>query len=324
MSDYKRLIPIISLTAILLTTSVAKESHSFVNRYNVESFDTSTDLFTDCHVSDEYESNIGAFLKNSYFVPQGLALDKDHTFISFYDYFSDDKSIIKVFSNEGRLINTFSLPNTAHVGGISLDKDNNLLWVCSTFGHVDAYRLDDVIYRNNANPCYQNMNVGKNLPNYSNPFVNVASYMTVYDNNLYVGCFTINNPGKIKKYSISFDDDNAVHLNLADTIVVPSKIQGLTFYEKNGNTYLLLSRSFGCGRSSALQIFKYQDDIKDYNDPELKSVTYEFPAMMEQISTLNDKLFSLYEYEAKVYGGENENELVLRITDMDQLFKRSS
>ena len=321
MKDKQKIFPILSLTALLAVSSISGYHFSFNNKYNVNNTYKSDDIFTEDGISQNYEANMEDLVDCSYFVPQGLTFSDSYSFISFYDYSKHNKSIIRCFLQDGTLVNTFSLANDSHVGGISFDEVHDLLWVCSTNGEVDAYRLDDVISKDSSLPCYSGLKVGSGLPNYTNPFVNSVSYLTVFNGDLYVGNFSIYDKGNVKKYSIIVDDDRRVILKLLDSFKVPSMVQGLAFYEHDENTYLILSRSFGCGKASALQIFKYKENVKDYTKPIVHSKTFEFPSMMEQIEVFDNYLYSLYEYESKIYGGKSDNEYILRISNMDEVIK---
>ncbi len=274
MKNKQKILPILSLTAILALSSVGSNHLVFNNRFNVNQSYKSDDLFTENNISNNYETNMEDLVDYSYFVPQGLTFSDTYTFISFYDYSGLDKSIIKCFSHDGALVNTCSLVNNSHVGGISFDEAHNLLWVCSTNGEVDAYRLNDVINKDSVNPCYSGLDVGAGLPNYINPFINSVSYLTVYNGDLYVGSFSFYGKGNVKKYSITVDEDRRVILKLIDSFNVPHMVQGLAFYEKDKKTYLILSRSYGRGRSSALQIFSYDEEIKDYTRAGIPSTTF--------------------------------------------------
>ena len=321
MKNCKKVIPIISLTALLALASASSEYFVFRNRFSVKDILSSDGIFLEDTISDNYENSNFDLFSDSFFVPQGLTFSNNYTFISYYDYTGINKSMIRVFSHDGHVVNTFSLVNCSHVGGIAFDFKNNLLWVASSFGTIDAYRLFDIINKENCEPYYSKLNVGSGLPNYMNPFVNSISFMTIYNDDLYVGSFSMGNKGNVKKYSITIDEDKRVILNYINSFKIPTMVQGLAFYERNGETYMLLSRSFGRGRSSALQIFKYDENTDDYTYSDINSITYEFPAMMEQIDICKDQLFALFESESKPYGGFKDDEYTLRIAKMDELLK---
>ena len=324
MSKRKKLIPILSLSALLVTSALSMSTRHYYNGLLPKEYFTSDAIFTDEETSNSYESSLNSTLINSLFVPQGLTFNEDFSFISFYDYSSINKSIIKVFTHDGRLVNTFTLPNRGHVGGISYDYNNNLLWVASTYGTVDAYRVNDVICNDKFIPYYSKLDLGKGLPSYANPLNNSISYMTIYKDQLFVGNFQLFQKCTVKRYKISIDSQQNVNLEFLGSFLVPDRVQGLTIYEKDADAYLLLSRSFGNGESSSLQIYKYFDYVKDYTNPLLVSKCFKFPAMMEQVETFDDKLYSLYEYESKIYGGSKEDEYVLRVSKIDEIIRHFS
>ena len=98
------------------------------------------------------------------------------------------------------------------------------------------------------------------------------------------------------------------------------EILNFTFYNKDDNKYILFSRSFGKDSPSILQIFKYDEDIKDYSLNLINSVSYEMPAMMEEIVVKNDELYVLYESAALPYNKDGSKDKI-DILDMNLLLK---
>ena len=232
-------------------------------------------------------------------VPQGLAIMDNLFFISFYDYSKEVNSCINVLDFNGNILNECVLDNKAHVGGIAIDKNNNLLWVCGSNGSVNAYNLDDILNKSNANSKYSDNNVGDGLYYYRNPFIKSASFLTIKDNQLFVGNFSLNKKGKLKRYTINSLENESVFLEYEGCSLIPDRVQGITFYEKDGNDYILFSRSYGVEISSLLQVFCYNDIIYDYNNE--KSISLKMPTMMEQIIVEDSSLFALFESMASPY-----------------------
>lgn len=240
-------------------------------------------------------------------VPQGITFIDDY--IATTSYSSDKKanSCVYILDNEGQIINTCDIGNKAHVGGIAYDEANSLVWITGINGCVNAYSKNSILYRNSASPIYSNINVGKGLINYKNPLYNSVSFLTVYNNELYVGNFSLSNNAYIKKYEISINSrTKELTLGYRGSIKIPSKVQGVTFYEQNDNTYMLFSRSYGNGVDSLLQIYEYKEEIEDYNCID-DYVCIEMPAMLEQITVKGDKLYSIYESAADKYTNKKGN-----------------
>jgi len=317
MNSTKKAIAAITLTTLLFTsTSMHFDfKNQFVygvrypKHYTEESFENQ---------SYHFEDTFNRVFQNTNFVPQGLTFDDQYIYVSFYEYHGEFNSVILTMDNYGHFINICTLKNNAHVGGISYDKNNDLIWVASKNGMVDAYKKASIVNDATGRTYYQDLYLGEGLPNYVNPFSTAVSFLTVKDNELFVGNFSLFNKGRIKRYSISVDPDKTVRLKLQGTSEIPNKVQGISFYEKEGQDYLLLSRSFGKKDNSILQIYKYNPEIKDYTKEE--STSYEFPEMVEETFVKDDYLYSLYESNANPYENTNEKNKTLRISRMDTLF----
>lgn len=237
-------------------------------------------------------------------VPQGLTRIDNLFLISSYDFMKIDNSCIYVLDEDSNIINVCDIGNKAHVGGIAYDSSNSLLWVSGEYGDINAYDINDVLEEHKASPVYTDVDVGYGLKNYQNPFLNSVSYLTIFENKLYVGNFSLNGCGKIKKYSFNLDSEKAPLL-LEHSFSVPDKVQGISFYTYNDDIYIIFSQSYGNNIPSILQIFKYDEEITDYNDDSLVSVVVKVPSMIEQIHSTNNCLYALYESAARPYKGHN-------------------
>lgn len=293
------------------TSSVYDASTSFKWNYNV----AATSIVVDEAIS--YDTGIEIPIVEK-MVPQGLTYTDDYFLVSAYDYAKKDDSCIYVLDKEGFLVNVCSLNNKAHVGGIAYNSDNNLVWVTGLDGHVNAYRLNSIINRKSVSPIYSELDVGNGLDNYKYPFLNSASFLTIKDDRLFVGNFSLTNQGIVKEYDISIDEETRVlSLEYVRKFSIPNKVQGLSFYEKDGNEYIIFSRSYGKNCSSILQIYSYDEKIDNYNDKDLISVSLELPAMLEQTTVIDNYLYSIYESGAEPYLCNNREPVTdLRVTDL--------
>ena len=233
------------------------------------------------------------------FVPQGLTIIDEKILISAYDFFGNNKSRIYVIDMNGQLLNVCDLDIVAHVGGIAYDIDHNLVWVSNTNGKVNAYSPYTILNNNKASAKYKDLDLGHDLINYKND--PAISYLTYYDNKLYVGNYTKNNNGTLKEYNITINRDNKASLKLNNKYNVPSLIQGVTFYDYNDNRFIIFSRSYGLNTPSILQIFKFDKDKNDYLENDTNCCVYEAPTMMEQIVTYDDELYTIYESGSTPY-----------------------
>lgn len=250
----------------------------------------------ECLLSDNVDIPL-----EDYMVPQGITLVGDYTLITSYDYLNKDYSIVYVLDNNGDVINKCSLNNKAHVGGIAFDKDNSLVWITGENGCINAYDVNNILTEESCYPKFANLDVGDGLVNYKDPSTNSVAYLTIYKGELFVGSFSRYSNGLVKKYTIDLNDaKDKISLKYQESFKVPSKVQGMTFYNSGDNEYIIFSRSYGRNHPSILQVFKY-DDIKEKIALTRTSIAYEVPAMLEQVTISDDKLYALFESGALVY-----------------------
>lgn len=232
--------------------------------------------------------------------PQGITVMNNFILVSSYDHSKNDNSIINVYEKNGTMINSCKLDIKSHVGSIAYDKQNGLIWVPSYNGNINAYRANDVLTKDNVLAIYSNLNIGDGLLDYQNPLKNSIAYLTIKDDALYVGSFSLVSHGLVKKYTIEMLEDK-VKLAYKSDFKVPTRVQGIEFYNKDDKDYMILSRSFGQSNSSLLQIFLYDEENKNYHDGSVTSVSYEAPSMMEQIVIDSGNLYALFESGAMAY-----------------------
>ena len=318
--DRKNLtIPALSLSAILIASAISYDAHHLYNRYPADFCKDTVGFYVDEDLPEELETNLQYTFNHSSMVPQGLSISDDYFFISMYDFAHYYNSIINVYNKGGNLVNSCELRNKAHVGGISYDPKHKLLWVSSVLGNVDAYRLFDIVHKEDAKPIYKDLYLGKNLRCYNKPFETAVSYLTYYDDSLFVGNYTLHNKGTIKQYKVNIGDDRVARLTEERTFKVPNLVQGISFYEKDNDKYMILSRSCGTDMPSILQIFKYDENVDDYTSPIINSKAFEFSPMIEQVSFDDESLYSLYESQANPYKESTKKEKSLKKSNINDL-----
>lgn len=250
---------------------------------------------------NSYEKyKIGTLFKiciKDYLVPQGLCYVEPYTFISCYTT-NKENSRVCMFDKNGRCLKEIILDNKSHVGGISYDKKNELIWICSSKGIVDSYRYKefiegDISSRRGYSVCDNSLG-GSFLLEDGNM---VSSYLTVYLDKLYVGSFNKKTNGLIKVFDIIRENGYA-SLKYVREFIVPNKIQGITFYSSGNSIYMILSRSYTRVRDSEVLVYRYSEDIDDYSK---YSFSFNLPPMLEQITDDNGKLLLLFESFAKKY-----------------------
>ena len=285
-----------ALKVLCFFTGAAIACNSFLSLLNNKSLKSTNTI-------DNFDIEIGASIPIvDWMVPQGLTMYEDYYLVSEYDYLHKDYSCVYTLNFEGNIINECDLNIRSHVGGISYDVANDLLWVSSNYGCVNAYSIDDIINNCSAVPLYENIFVGDGLSNYKKPWLNSVSYLNVDDKYLYVGNFSYFN-GFIKKYSLLMDSiTKVITLKLDSVIMVPNKVQGFTFLELDNDKYIVFSRSYGENSPSLLQFSLFDDSISDYSKLTDEDFVLEMPPMMEQIYyNGNEDLYAVFESAAKPY-----------------------
>ena len=289
-----------------------KTKNTFTNKM-VFNFNKYPDFFHILH-----ESNI-KIPQEEEIVPQGITLVNNFIFITAY-HEKNFKSICYVLSKYGQIINKVELDNSSHVGGIQYDQDNKLLWIPAENGMLNAYTVKDFFTNQQVQAKYQFTGLSNNLVDYQNKSQNTIDYLTIHDKYLYIGNFSKNQTGIIKKFQIVKTKKN-INLKFLKSFEVPSQVQGITFYQNNNQIYLLLSISYGRNNSSYLHIYKYDEKITNYSNPNLFKLTYELPPLLEQITIKEKWLYALFESNAPKYSNCQNIINHIPVFDMNFLLK---
>jgi hypothetical protein len=243
---------------------------------------------------DEYNS----YLKSVFFklkfhdieVSQGLCIIKEKIYITCYKIDNTTSCVIE-FDMNGNRLRTIDLHNRSHVGGISYDEKHNLVFICDTNGKVSSYSYNSFEKKKSfeiANTKGEKL-IEKNKL--------VCSYLTCFDNKLFVGSFNLRSSGVVKVFDIT-REENGISLNYKYDFKVPKKTQGLTFYNKDDKTYLFISKSYGRKSSSNINIYLFDYEKREYLS---KDKIIKIPPMLEQITTLEDELVLLFESSSFKY-----------------------
>ena len=248
-------------------------------------------------------------------VPQGIALGDEYTYVSMYDSLKMKKSIIYVLDKECKLVNKVNLDCYSHVGGIAYDEVNQLLWISGSNGSVRAYNVINFLDKKDVEAIYINEDIGEDLINYRGN--QAVSYLTVDDNKLYVGNFRLYSNGTMKSYNINCS--NGVNLEYNSEIKVPSKVQGVTFYDTDECKYVLFARSYGTCNDSVIQVYKYSDDLDCDKD---SYFTLMLDPMIEQVQIDNEgRLYAVFESNAAIYCDGNKDD-DYKVVDFKSLIKK--
>ena len=249
-------------------------------------------------------------------VLQGVCTVGDNTFITAYDSsWRMKNSVVYVLDKNNECIKKVKLYNNSHVGGICYDEKNEMFWITDKYGTISGYTYDSIFYdeSDKVYPKYRKVDVGsKDLINYKG-WPSVA-YITYHDGKLFLGNFTTNGKAVLKSFDIK--DDGSVDLSSCKKAKFIDKVQGISFYEKDGFDYLLVSTSYGQRSKSELKIFKYDDMCSDYTDS--AAIKMDMPPMMEQI-TFNSKgnLIAIFESNASKFKRVRKNNSDVVVTNIE-------
>ena len=243
--------------------------------------------------------------------PQGLAVTEKYVLISAYCHTGKHNSVIYVVDKEShRFLKEVVLPGKPHVGGLAYDSEHGILWysanteelaqaVSITMDSLEAYDYDESQRPIVVNQICSLYGIVRD------------SFMTFYENCLYVGCFMKYSESAIARYPVdsegnlinTMDEGLGMNFEMAvplDYSTISEQAQGMAFYEDK----LLLSHSYGILPSRL--VFYEKSDKRLYVD-ENSAKSYRFPERMEQIFVEGDDLYVLFESGAYAYRASSVN-----------------
>ena len=266
------------------------------------------------------EKNIkNAFIKvpsDEGFIPQGIEIVSSYIFIT--GYFEENRnSLCYILDENGKIINKVEFDLKSHVGGISYDKNTNLIFIPGEEDSIHAYNVFDFFSKNKVNYIHKFEYLGSDLIHYKNKDKKEIAYLTVDDGYLYIGSFNKTRPCLIKKYLIE-SQASKIKLTYIESFSVNEKIQGIDFINKDNKKYMILSSSFGRIFSSTLYVYLYEEGKITYENYLKK---YTLPPMLEQISYYNNSLYLLFESNAYKYSNALDKIGYIVEIDADKLMK---
>ncbi|QPC18601.1 hypothetical protein [Lacticaseibacillus paracasei] len=248
--------------------------------------------------------------------PQGVTVAGDYLLTTAYDHDGFHNSVMYIQNlKTGKLLNTVVLNGRPHVGGLTYDAKNDNIWICgrrNNAAEVFAIKLKTALTYNvdkkaKAVAYSQRAQLGN---------ISRASFVTYYENALFVGFFNPTGKGNIQRYPLN-DKGQVVGKSLTSSISnqfdvltqsvlhqdILSKIQGMAFY----GDYTILSQSYG-GGNSTLYIFK-TDPKKTIFRASDAIDTFDMPSHLEQISTHDGRMYMMFESAAYAYRHRSTNQL---------------
>lgn len=223
--------------------------------------------------------------------PQGITFAGDYLLISAYDRSFEENSVIYALDkNTKQLLTTFTVPGKSHLGGITFDGSNVWITLHKGAASISFAQMDSII-KQGITEANLTLNTTVNLDI-------VASYITYYNDKLWIGTYDELKDTIMKSYTI-INKDTAPDLTEVDSITVPTRVQGLVFTDSG---QLILSRS--CQLYKGLRGYMRQLDVYE---PDMSTEgsgtidlgdsinTLEMPSMNEGIAIDNSDLYVIYE-----------------------------
>lgn len=246
--------------------------------------------------------------------PQGLAVTEDYLLVTAYCHTNTHNSVIYIIDKKTHeFVKEIVLRNKSHVGGIAYDTIHNNIWIsCMSRGipQVTAITLDQLKnYR--FQDDYQPISYSQSYDLYA---ITRNSFLTYYNNALYIGYYTSNSASVLEEYDITEDGtlqtstvddatittgqlgvDSLTPLALPSGMrVITERAQGVAFYKNR----ILTSHSYGVLPGS-LKVFPNSLQMLLEEGTMLQKIR--FPSKLEQIYVDGDDLYVLFESAAYGY-----------------------
>ena len=270
------------ITAAQIVNQIFKESEENMTQQNyqnlknllIENFNnTSLGIltFTYYEIQDYNEAN------GTDFRIQGYTMAGNYYLITAYDKTKSNDSRIYVYDKNGKNIGYISLKDSSdknsHVGGITYDSKNNILFITGKAGVVNSYDFDAIISTLNMTSDYIKepieisseadlSPIAEGSVEISNHIEGKTSAATTYYSESEQALYVADCAGKgtLIKYNVEYNPDtnNVIY----DSGKVVSKdfaacCQGLATYEDiNGNNYIYATQSYGKFHASVIK--KYE------------------------------------------------------------------
>lgn len=251
-------------------------------------------------------------------IPQGITYMNNNILITAYDGRNKSNSLVYVLDFKGNVINKVDLGNKSHVGGIVYESDNDLIWIPDDNGILNAYNSEDFLVKQIVSPLYVFDDVSEGLRDFENKNKNLIAFLTIKDNHIFIGNFSITEDILVKEFEIVSSDEK-VDLKYIRNFKVPAKTQGMTFVKKGDKEYLVLSNSYRRRSKSHIYVFDYNDDTDFYSIDNAKSII--LPPLLEQVVVKNNKIYALFESGAKKYNNAIDKIEFICELDIDKMLK---
>jgi hypothetical protein len=238
-------------------------------------------------------------------VPQGICIAGDYMIVSAYDSGSNrpgqkkQRSVLYVLSNKDAqkrtYLTTIVLPDINHVGGLAYD--GKYLWIAKsttkTCSAIDM-RLIERAAASGQNSCEVEYTATVSCGM-------TASFLTYYDNRLWIGTFAnkSSREGKLVSFNIVGSGKNLT-LEKVNCLTIPYNANGVNIEEMNGQVCMAVVSSFS--RTSDTVVYLYELDEDDTEEiTKVYRGRYQFPPMGEEVASDGEHAYFLFESAATCY-----------------------
>ncbi|MEN8191300.1 MAG: T9SS type A sorting domain-containing protein [Bacteroidota bacterium] len=285
------------------------------HNYNIGTMNEEVDQIISYNPTEIMESAIVPYMDDD-FIPQGLTNsyeDKENYYVSPMVYTSlynknvdgvtrRKRSIVVEMdpNNDYKIRRCFQLGSElkyGHNGGLAFF--NNKVYVASA-SKIEIYEIpeyDSLV----ANNKYINLTTSSsNLYTVSS----IASYVTYYNDSIWVGDYALNGNGSIKGYPID-ETDAVMNTVTPKKYMIPDKTQGVAWINIEGSDYLMISLSTGDGYSYIYRVPRSELSSTQMPTPEKVFI---FPAGGEDLSfDKENNLYAQSESGAKYFQKRTNN-----------------
>lgn len=248
---------------------------------------TRSDVPVPGNIRSEAYSDTAGFAQTENMVAQGLWITDEYILVTAYDSEKEYNSMLYVLSNADthELLAVIVLPDKNHSGGVASDGQNVYIARSdSGLSYFSADRLREAVGEDGAYILESYDGTVKTEK--------TASFVTYYDNTLWVGEFNEKAESCLCDYTVGADGS----LIRGDrTFVLPKKLQGAAFFEKDGRTYLFASCSYGRTNTSDVYIYEVGEEANEM------LYRYAFPPMSEEAAYHDGRVYLIFESSATHY-----------------------
>lgn len=203
-------------------------------------------------------TNVAGFA-SSKMIPQAACLAGGYLLVSAYDKSGDDESVIYVINKATKAyITTIVMPNKTKLNAMVYDGKN--IWV--TQKKYVSYFPYEVITQaiGSGNQYYELTSFTDTLP-----ILTTGSYMTYYNNILWVGAYHATATTNAYGYSLTKDSNGKIALQQTYYMAIPNRTRAISF---DADGYLYITRSSKQVSSAA----GYMSQVRSFK-PSLSSPT---------------------------------------------------